>query len=263
MTARAVTANGIRHHLCIDGPTHRLSQTVVFAHGLGTDLTVWDPIIALLPDHLRLIRYDLRGHGQSEVPPAPYAMGTLVHDAEALCDALDVREAVFVGMSLGGMVAQGLAVKRLDILRALVLSNTAARIGTPAQWQARAAAVRAGGMAAVADGVIARWFPRGGPLADIWRARLLSTPAVGYAGGAEAIAGTDFYTPTASLRLPVLGIAGADDAATPADLVRETTDLVPGSRFAVIRRAGHLAPVEQPAAYAATLLQFLEEIGHA
>ena len=251
MTEHSVSANGIRHHLRIDGPTHRLSQTVVFAHALGTDLTVWDAVIPLLPDHLRLIRYDLRGHGQTEVPPAPYAMGALV------------RDAVFVGLSLGGMVAQGLAVKRLDIIRALALSNTAARIGTPAQWQARAGAVRAGGMAAVADSVIARWFPRGGALADLWRARLLASPAEGYAGCAEAIAGTDLYTPTAGLRLPLLGIAGADDAATPADLVRETTDLVPGSRFAVIRRAGHLTPVAQPAAWAATLLRFLEEIGHA
>lgn len=262
MTVQDITANGIRHHLRISGATHRLAHTVVFAHALGTDLRLWDEIVSLLPDHLRLIRYDLRGHGGTEAPAAPYAMGQLVHDAEAICDALQVRDAVIVGLSLGGMVAQGLAVKRLDIVRALVLSNTAARIGTAAMWQARIGAVQAGGMAALADAVTARWFPRGGAQAKLWHARLLECPPEGYAGCAAAIAGTDFYTPTASLRLPVLGIAGADDAATPADLVRETTDLVPGSRFAVIRRAGHLACVDQPETYAATLLRFLEEIGH-
>ena len=99
---------------------------VVFANALGTDFRLWDRIVPLLPKSLRLIRYDMRGHGLSSCPPGPYAMGALVRDAERLLDALGVKDCVFVGLSIGGMVAQGLAVKRLDLVRALVLSNTAA-----------------------------------------------------------------------------------------------------------------------------------------
>ncbi len=238
---------------------------VVFANSLGTDLSLWDPVLPHLPEGLRLIRYDMRGHGQSSVPPAPYAMGALVRDAERLMDHLALRDAVVVGLSVGGMVGQGLAVKRLDLVRGLVLSNTAARIGTKEMWQARIDTLRAEGMEALADAGMERWFSRDfraagkvGP----WREMLLRQPAEGYAGCCAAIAGTDFYTPTSGLRLPVLGIAGSEDGATPPDLVRETVDLVPGARFCLMRRAGHLPCVEQPEAYAGLLRDFLRGIGH-
>ena len=253
---------GTRLHVQIDGISHRLAPALIFGHGLGLDLRLWDAVIPLLPDHLRIIRYDLRGHGQSDVPPAPYAMGQLISEAEAICDALQVRDAVFVGHGLGGRVAQGLAVKRLDILRGLVLCNTATRIGHVADWDKRIAAVTAGGMQAVANQVIDRWFHPSAPARILWRDRLLVTPAQGYTGGASAIAGSDFYTTTASLRLPTLGIAGSEDGATPPDLVRETIDLIPGAQFQIIRRAGHLPPVDQPAAVASTLSRFLTAIGH-
>ncbi|SLN40202.1 3-oxoadipate enol-lactonase 2 [Pseudoruegeria aquimaris] len=238
---------------------------VVFAHALGTDARLWDALLPLMPGGLRLITYDLRGHGRSAVPQPPYSMGALVRDTERLLDGLGLKETVFVGLSIGGMVAQGLAVKRLDLVRGLVLSNTAAKIGTPKQWQARMAAVEAGGMAAIAPATIERWFARGNrssPEAALWRARLEATPAAGYLGGCAAVSGTDFYTPTSGLRLPTLGIAGSEDGSTPADLVRETVDLIPGADFRLIRRSGHLPCVEQPAAYAEILTGFLDRIGH-
>ncbi len=161
----------LRLHYTDDGP--RTGPPVVFAHALGTDLRLWDDVLPLLPPGLRLIRLDMRGHGQSDVPAPPYAMGALVRDAERALDALGVRDAVFVGLSIGGLIAQGLAVKRLDLIRALVLSNTAAKIGTPSVWQDRIAAVRAGGLAAVSEATLARWFPRPfreTPEAATWRA---------------------------------------------------------------------------------------------
>ena len=100
---------------------------LVFANSLGTDLSLWDKVLPLLPQGLRIIRYDMRGHGQSDCPPAPYTMGALVRDAEGLLDHLEVRDCVFVGLSIGGMVAQGLAVKRLDQVRAMVLSISGTR----------------------------------------------------------------------------------------------------------------------------------------
>ena len=222
----------------------------------GLDLTLWDQVIALMPAGLRLIRYDLRGHGQSDVPMPPYAMGALVRDAEALLDQIGVRDAVFVGLSAGGLVAQGLAVKRLDLVRGLVLSNTAAKIGTQAIWNDRARAVQEGGVAAVADTIMARWFSRAAQESEtgqIWRGRLLACPVDGYAGVAAAIGGTDFITPTSGLRLPTLCIAGTEDGSTPPDLVRELAELIPGSRFQLIRGAGHLPPVDRPEAFAEAL----------
>lgn len=238
---------------------------LVFANSLGTNLHLWDAILPLLPKGLRVIRYDLRGHGQSSVPAAPYSMGTLVRDAEALLDHLNVRDAVFTGLSIGGMIGQGLAVKRLDQLRALVLSNTAAKIGSPKLWQKRIDDVRAQGLEAIAESIMDRWFSRSFRNSDQtepWREMLCATDPEGYCGCCAAISGTDFYTPTSGLRLPVLGIAGSDDGATPADLVRETIDVIPGSRFELIRRSGHLPCVEQSEEFARLLEGFLRDIGH-
>lgn len=238
---------------------------VVFANSLGTDLSLWDGVLPHLPPGLRLVRYDKRGHGASSVPAPPYTMGALVRDAEALMDHLALKGAVFVGLSIGGLIGQGLAAKRLDLVRALVLSNTAAKIGSREMWQARVDAIRVGGLESAADDIMTRWFSRdflqAGDAAH-WRAVLLAQSQEGYLGCCEAIAGTDFYTPTAALRLPLLGIAGSEDGATPPDLVRETVGLVPGARFELMRRTGHLPCVEQPEAYAALLGGFLKDIGH-
>lgn len=253
----------IRLHYRIDGDPE--GAPLVFANSLGTDLRLWDKVIPLLPAGLRIIRYDKRGHGLSDAPPAPYAMGTLVRDLERLLDHLAVRDCVVVGCSIGGMIAQGLAVKRLDLIRAMVLSNTAVKIGTAQMWQERIEAVAQGGVEALADAVMQRWFsPAFHATAEMhaWRNMLTRTPADGYAGCSAAIAGTDFYSTTASLTLPTLGIAGDHDGSTPPDLVRETTDLIKGARFELIRGAGHLPCVERPAEFAQHLNGFLKDIGH-
>ena len=238
---------------------------VVFANSLGTDLRLWDPILPHLPKGLRIIRYDKRGHGLSSCPKGAYSMGALVREIEALLDHLDVKNCLFVGLSIGGMIAQGLAIKRLDLLRAMVLSNTAAKIGQPAMWADRIAAVKAGGIEALADSILERWFSDGfrdQPELALWRNMLVRQPDAGYMGCSAAISGTDFYTPTSGLRLPTLGIAGSEDGSTPPDLVRETVELIPGSKFQLMRNAGHLPCVEQPADYAKHLTDFMVDIGH-
>ena len=260
---RIADLGDVRLHYRVDGDPD--GRPVVFANSLGTDLRLWDKVLPLLPQGLRTIRYDKRGHGLSSLPPAPYAMGALVRDAERLLDHLEVRDCVFVGLSIGGMIGQGLAVKRLDQVRALVLSNTGAKIGTPEMWEQRIAAVETGGIESLADAVMERWFSkafRATPEMALWRNMLVRQPVQGYAGCSAAISGTDFLTPTSGLRLPALGIAGDEDGATPPDLVRETIGLIPGSRFELIRKAGHLPCVEQPQTYADILTGFLAEIGH-
>ena len=250
------------HYLDEGDPT---GAPIVFAHALGTGTLLWDKVTPHLPPGLRIIRYDSRGHGLSSCPPAPYSMGTLVRDAERLLDHLSLREAMFVGLSIGGMVAQGLAVKRPDLIRALVLSNTAAKIATPEIWASRIATARAGDMAELARASCERWFTRAFVKENRhlpWLDLLTQHDPEGYIGCASAISGTDFYTPTSGLRLPTLGIAGSDDGSTPPDLLRETVDLIPGSQFQLIRRAGHVPPVDQPEDYARHLSDFLRATGH-
>ncbi|MCG3267025.1 3-oxoadipate enol-lactonase [Yoonia sp. I 8.24] len=258
-----IDRDGVKLNVFADGPAD--APAIVFANSLGTDLRLWDGIIPLLPKGLRVIRYDMRGHGQSDVPAGPYTMGQLVSDAEAVCDAFALRDVLFVGLSVGGMVAQGLAIKRPDLVRALVLSNTAAKIGNKNLWQDRIDTVSSKGLDAMADEVMKRWFSPTFYASNAmlaWRDMLVATPINGYVGICHAIAGTDFYTPTSGLRIPTLGIAGSEDGATPPDLVRETIDLIPGSKFELMRRVGHLPCAENPVGYASLLNTFIQDIGH-
>lgn len=250
-------------HVQVEGPED--GPPVVFANSLGTDFRLWDDVIDRLPNGLRLIRYDKRGHGLSTCPPAPYAMGTLVRDAERVMDALMVRDAVFVGLSIGGLIAQGLAAKRLDLIRAVVLSNTGFKIGTRAMWEERIAILREGGLPSMADAIMERWFApafRASDAVTPWRRMVETCPEEGYAGCSGAIAGADFYTTTSALRLPALVIAGDRDGATPPDMLRDLADLIPGARFELMRGVGHLPCVEKPDEYAELLSGFLKDIGH-
>lgn len=257
--------NGVTLHFSDQGPKD--GKPLVFANSLGTDYRLWDQIMPHLPKDLRIIRYDKRGHGLSSGPPAPYFMGDLVADLAGLLDGMNVKGAVLVGLSIGGMIAQGLAAERPDLLKAMVLSNTGAKIGTEAIWDERMSTARKGGVEALADAQLTRWFSNDfrtnrKPEFAGWRSMLTRTWIEGFIGCSAAIAETDLYESTAQLRLPVLGIAGDDDGSTPPDMVRETTELVPGSEFRLIRGAGHLPCVEKPDEYAEILIGFLKKVGH-
>jgi 3-oxoadipate enol-lactonase len=253
----------IRLNAVVTGPD--TGAGVVLIHALGTDLSIWDDVIARLPAGLRVLRMDLRGHGGSDVPPPPYAMGALIRDVERLMDHFALRDAVVLGVSLGGLIAQGLAIKRLDLVRALVLSNTAARIGTPELWARRIVEVQTSGLQAYAPGAMERMFGRdwrSAPAMPRIRDILTRTDPDGWVGCASAIAGTDLYTPTAGLTLPTLVIAGSRDGTTPPDLVRETSDLIRGSRFVLLRNAGHLPMVDSSEAFSEQVSGFLAAIAH-
>ncbi len=251
-------------HFRDDGP--RDGPVVMFSNSLGTDLRVWDPLIAALPDHLRIIRYDKRGHGLSELTKPPYFMGDLVKDAGGLLDHLSIKDVVFVGLSIGGLIGQGLAAERPGQIKGLVLSNTAAKIGNESTWGERIELIREHGLAGIADAVLERWFSKRflseeTQALEIWRAMLTRTPQDGYVGCCEAIAHTDLIDSTARLRLPTMVIASSEDGATPPDLVRETADLIEGSQFHMIPKAGHIPCVERPDTVAALLTDFLTTHG--
>lgn len=256
-------ANGVRLHVREDGDPG--GATVVFANSLGTDLRLWDALLPLLPKGLRLIRYDMRGHGLSDCPPGPYAMADLAADAEALIEEMCSGPVIFVGLSIGGMVGLCLAARRPDLVRGLVLSNTAARMGDPDGWRDRMTEIEVGGLASLEDAILDRWFGarlRVAPEVALWGAMLSRTPQQGYLACCAAIAGADLTEEAKALRVPVLAVAGAQDCASPPDLVAATAALIPGAACHVIDGAGHLPCVEDPAAYAAILAPFLEEHAH-
>jgi 3-oxoadipate enol-lactonase len=255
--------NGATIHYADEGD--RAGAPVVFVNSLGTDFRVWDKVVPLLPEGLRIIRADKRGHGLSELTLGPYSIEGLADDTAALLDRLEVKGAAVVGLSIGGMIAQSLAARRPDLVRGMVLMDTAAKIGTPEMWGERLAAVEAGGIEAIADAVMQRWFPesfRNGHAdeAAIWRTMLTRTPAAGYVACGRAIQAADLTEATGKLTLPTLAMAGSEDGSTPPDLVAGTAKLIAGARMEVIEGSGHLPCVDRPAMAAAMITGFLQDL---
>lgn len=249
-------------HIQIDGATD--APTVVFANSLGTDLRLWDQVLPLLPQGLRFVRYDKRGHGVSDLSGGT-RIADHAEDAIALIESLNCGPVVFVGLSIGGLIAQTVAAQRPDVLRGLVLSNTAARLGTPDSWQARIDAVTADGLDSIADAVMERWFAppfRATANLALWRNMLRRTPAAGYIAACHALAHADQTQATAALTLPTLVIAGGQDGASPPDLVQATAALIKGAEFHLIPNAGHLPCVETPQAWANIVAPFLQRYCH-
>ncbi|MEL6999101.1 MAG: 3-oxoadipate enol-lactonase [Pseudomonadota bacterium] len=261
---QAFTRNGTTLHYSLRGNVS--DPALVFSNSLGTDFRIWDQVVDGLPPDLCILRYDKRGHGLSDLPEGEWGMADHVADLSGLMDHLGLQASVICGLSVGGMIAQGLAAERPDLVHALILCDTGAKIGTPDMWQERIETALDAGISAMADGVMQRWFTEPfrttDPTLPIWRNMLCRITPGGYAGTCQAIADTDLQESTSRLRVPCLGICGAQDGATPPDLVRETTALIPGSRFELIKDAGHIPCVEQPERTTELIAGFLSEIGH-
>jgi 3-oxoadipate enol-lactonase len=258
----SVSVNGVALHFADRGPRDR--PALVFANSLGTDLRIWDGVIARLGPGFRTLCYDKRGHGLSDIGRTPYAIETHVADLIGLLDARGVTGAIICGLSVGGQIALGLAARRPDLVRALVLSDTAHRIGPPETWDARIGAVELGGIVSIADAVMERWFTeayrQAQPVAlAIWRNMLVRTPATGYSGTCAALRDADLTAAARGIRVPTLCLCGDQDAATPPDLVQSLAALVPGARFSAVADAGHLPGIEQPQRVADLILESAQE----
>lgn len=254
--------NGISLHFADEGP--REAPAIVFANSLGTDFRIWDDVAAAFAGRMRVIRYDKRGHGLSDAPPAPYAMADHVGDIEALLAHLQVSRAVLVGVSVGGMIVTGLAASRPDLVCGLVLCDTAHKIGTAEMWNARIAAIEGGGIPSISDAILQRWFApdyreNEAVAFSAYRNMLERTPLPGYSGTCAALRDADYTGEAAGLSMPVLLLVGSHDGSTPPDLVRTTHELIPGSRFEIIEGAGHLPCIEKPGETAQLIAQFMKE----
>lgn len=244
-------------HAVVEGPED--APVILLAGSLGSTLAMWEPQIASLTRQYRVVRYDVRGHGASPVPAGPYSIDDLVDDAVALLDRLHIARAHVVGLSLGGMTALRLAAREPQRVDRVVAMCTSACLGPAQQWADRAAAVRRDGTSAVADAVVERWFTSAFHAArptvtDSMRAMVGATPAEGYAGCCEAIAGMDLRADLARISSPLLAIAGADDPATPPVHLTQIAGSVPTGQLLVLDDAAHLASFEQSAAVNAAVL---------
>jgi 3-oxoadipate enol-lactonase len=241
---------------------------VLLSHALGLDLHMWDGLAAELALAHPVLRYDHRGHGGSATPSGPYTMDELVDDAARVVREWGCGPIVWVGLSMGGMVGQGLAIRHPELVAGLVLANTTSRYPPEAlaNWNQRITTVDAGGMAAVADMVIARYFHEGFRAAQpervaSYRATILQCDPKGYAACCNAVARVDWLTQLGSIKVPTLIIAGALDVGAPPAMAEAIQAAIPAAELVVLDEASHLSVEEQPAKFSALVAAFLQRLG--
>jgi 3-oxoadipate enol-lactonase len=240
-------------------------EPVLLVHAIGCDHRMWDGLGEMLSPRFRVIRMDVRGHGRSAAPGGPYSLDDLADDARDVLNSLNIQKAHWVGLSMGGMIGQAFALRYPGRLRKLVLANTTSSYGTqgPELWAARVKAVSEGGMAAVKELAMQRYFT------DEFRASdvdvvdrigegFLATNPEGYIACCHAIARLDFTGDLKRIKAPTLVIAGEKDVGTPLSMSETLAREIPGAKLAVIRGAAHLSAVENPEEFARLVEQFLE-----
>ena len=250
------------HYQIIGAPADK--PTIVFANALGTDFRIWRDVIIRLAGDFAIVLYDKRGHGLSDIGQTPCTIEDHATDLAALLDMLSVKDAYICGLSVGGLIAQSLYQRRPELVRGLILCGTAPKIGTPEVWNARIAAVETDGIASLADGIMERWFtpafrrPENTAYAG-YRNMLIRQPTAGYLATCEALRDADYTKAATEIAVPTICIVGDQDGSTPPDLVLSMAKRIPDARYEVIRDAGHIACIEQPAMLTEIIKAFIAD----
>lgn len=256
-------------HYSVRAPRNgkRPRHTVVLSHALGCDLTMWDALANRLAADCRVIAYDHRGHGSSDAPAGPYAMADLADDAARLLRELDTGPVVWIGLSMGGMVGQELALRHPALVGALVLAHTTSGYPDAARdvWRQRIATVQEHGIETIADAVMGRYFHEGYRAAHPatvarFRERLVTTDVQGYIGCCAAVGGVDTTARLGRIAVPTLVLAGELDQGTPVDMARTLADGIPDARLQVLAEASHLGAIEQPGTFVAAVTAFVDSL---
>ncbi len=250
-------------HFMDEGP--RSGLTVIFVNSLGTDLRVWDSIIKELNQKYRTVRFDKRGHGLSTNIGNNISISILANDLKLLISKLEIKNILLVGLSIGGLIALEFLKNSSTNVKGLVLSDTAAKIGSSDMWSERISRVKAGGIAAISDDILARWFSNHFlknkiEELQLWRSMLTRTSTLGYLGCCKAIADCDLRNEAKSISIPTLLIVGDEDGSTPVNLVKDTANMIKNSKFKIIKGAGHLPCVEKPEIFTNELVKFLGKL---
>jgi 3-oxoadipate enol-lactonase len=256
-----VKANGITFNTRVDGPES--APWLLLSNSLATNVSMWDPQVAALAGAFRILRYDQRGHGETEAPGGRYSFDHLIADVIALMDALSIKRAHFAGVSMGGATGMGLAQRHADRVDRVVVCDTPCQ-STPAtsqQWEERIAVAKEKGIEALVDSTMARWFPpetlaANPPHLARVREMIRTTPVNGFIGCAAALADHDFRSKVATVTRPILFMVGEKDGTTPAAMRQMHTELK-GSRFEELPGAGHISNLDQPDRFTGALREFL------
>lgn len=259
-----IAANGIELAYRVDGAAG--APWLVIANSLASDHRMWAPQLKALAEHHRVVRFDTRGHGKSAGTDGPYSLELLVADVVGLLDALEIEQADYLGLSLGGMVGLGLALDHPDRVKRLVCCS--ARADAPADyaaaWAERIDLVKQHGMGAVVEGTIERWFTPSfladkdnAVVTDLVRNMIATTSVAGYCGCAAALPGLDYGERLSQLSVPVLYMAGAGDVAAPPEVMNAMAEATPNGRLEVIEPAAHLINLEQPGYFTDLAQSFL------
>jgi 3-oxoadipate enol-lactonase len=246
-------------HAEVEGPAD--APVLMLSNSLGTTLQMWDDQVAPFTKHFRLVRYDRRGHGKSGAPKGPYSMERLGRDVIAVLDGLGIAKINWCGLSMGGMVGQWLGANAANRIDKLILSNTACYYPDKTIWDGRIKLIGEKGLEAIVDTNMERWFtkefrersPQG---MQRMKTMFLSTKRDGYLGCCEAIRAMDHRPLLANISAPTLVIAGKQDPATPLEGNEFIRAHIPGAEIALLD-AAHISNIEQPKAYADTVLGFL------
>lgn len=260
-----IKANGIQIHYELSGK--KGAPVVVLSHSLSSSLEMWNPQMDALSPHFRVLRYDMRGHGDSDVTPGPYTLELLAEDVIGLLDALKIDPVHFVGLSIGGMIGQSLALNHANRLRSLTLCDTAAMIPAEGQpiWQERINQAREKGAEALLEETMDRWFTpsflkKNSPMLALIRELFLATPVSGYIGCAEAIRKLNYLNRLSEIKMPTLIMVGEDDPGTPVSASEAMHKRISHSKLVILPSARHLSNVEQGEAFNAALLDFLKGV---
>jgi 3-oxoadipate enol-lactonase len=259
-----IKANGIQINYRVDGPEG--APWLTMSNSLATTHRMWDAQMAAFTKAYRVLRYDKRGHGETEVAPGPYSFELLGDDVLALLDALQITQTHFVGLSMGGMTGMTMALRKPSVLRTLVLCDTTSKdpLGDPALWQQRIDAVNAGGsMEPLVESTVARFLTADTvktrpAVADAVRAMVRTTPVAGYVACCQAIAKLNLTHRLGEISIPTMVVVGADDPATTVEMARTIHQGIRGSELVVLKNAAHLSNLEQPEAFNEAVLGFLK-----
>jgi len=256
-----IDADGCLLNVSVEGRDG--GPTLMLSNSLGATLQMWEPQMRALTQLFRVVRYDRRGHGRSSVPPGPYSMERFGRDVIAILDDLNINKVHWCGLSMGGMVGQWLGANAPERLGKIVLANTACYYPDPTNWLNRIKAIKDGGMAAVADTVIAAWLTadfreREPQIATNLKSMLLATPVEGYLASCEALSTLDQRDLLPAIKHPTLVIAGRHDTSTPIAAGEMIRSKIPGASLTILE-AAHISNIEQPHAFTDAVVGFLTQ----
>ena len=260
-----LTANGISVNYTLDGSA--TAPVVTLSHSLAADLAMWDPQMKALTAKYRVLRYDTRGHGATDAPAGAYTLAQLAEDARAMLQALGIARTHWIGLSMGGMIGQTLALSSPGLFQSLALCDTSSRVPAEARpvWQERIKTAQSQGMEPIVEPTIGRWFTapfreQRRDVIDPVRTRIRTTNPQGYAGCCAAISQLDLTDRISAIKLPTVIVVGEEDQGTPVAASRAIQAQIAGSQLEIIKSAAHLSNLEQPEEFTRIITSFLARL---